>query len=190
MPIRKPAIGLTLIEVMVAIAILATLAGILLPAILHVRKRATIAATAQALRELDQAIATYRAADGQHRFPPPQSDLALSLRPPTAGSSAILALLEAQGLPLSSALRDDEGRLIDAWGQPIRYRLDRPSVSDPASLETWNWDADLGRERAWGRRWDGAAISSGALPFAYLYSLGPTGNAGRAADWIFIEDHP
>lgn len=184
---------MTLIEVLVAITVIAVMAGLLYPALMIVRKKSAITATRQMVTQLDQSLTSYRAADGEHRFPPVQSDVALALRPPTVGSSAVLALLERFGLPaLKPTELDAEGRLVDPWGEPIRYTLTRPTVSDPTSLESWNWDSDAGRVRAWGRRWDTAAnaINEGPLPFAYVYSLGPTARTDRGADWIFNKDQP
>jgi len=183
--------GFTLIELLVAIAIITVLMGLLLPALAFVRRQAALASAKQTIQQIALSLDTYRAGDAEHRYPPPQSDGFLALRAPTPGSSAVLALLEQHRLPTLRANQLDEAsRLIDPWGNPYRYALMRPVVSDPVSLHNWNYDQAQGRERAWGRRWDAGAgaIVAGALPFPYVYSLGLDGRSNVAASWIYNKD--
>ena len=183
--------GFTLIELLVVIAIIMTLVGLLLPVLAMVRRQAATTAAKQTLRQVVLSLDTYRTMDAEHRYPPPQSDEALALRPPVVGSSAILALLEKHGLPaMRSEQLDEQGRLVDSWGSPYHYVLVRPVVSDPASLNNWNYDTSNSRVRAWGRRWDTAtgAIAEGALPFPYVYSLGVKVDPTLGAYWIYNED--
>jgi type II secretory pathway pseudopilin PulG len=184
-------VAFTLIELMVVIAIVFALMGLLLPALSLVRRQAAVASARQTVRQVTMSLDSYRSGDAEHRYPPPQADCALALRAPSPGSSAVLALLERHGLPpLKAEQLDDRGRLLDPWGQPIRFVVVRPVVSDPASLANWNYDAANGHERSWGRRWDAAAgaIADGALPFPYVYSLGPSGRTDLGAGWIYAED--
>ena len=45
---------------------------------------------------------------------------------------------------------DGQGRLIDPWERPYLYQLTRPTTALPAdALQDWNWDAGLGRAKAW-----------------------------------------
>jgi len=183
--------GFTLMELLVVIAIIMVLIGLLVPVLSMVRRQAATTAAKQTLRQVVLSLDTYRTMDAEHRYPPQQSDKALALRPPTVGSSAILALLEKHGLPAMRAEQlDEQGRLVDSWGSPYHYVLIRPVVSDPASLNNWNYDTTNNRVRAWGRRWDTAtgAISEGALPFPYVYSLGMKADAATGAGWIYNED--
>jgi len=184
--------GFTLMEVMVTICIIGVLAALLLPIISVVRNRARLATAQQTLRLLTQCLESYRSADaGGHRYPPPQSDQCLSIRPPAASSSAVLELLQDARLE-APRITDSEslGQLLDPWGEPYRYVLTRPVVSDPTSLSRWNWDEAKGHERAWGKRWDATAgaITVGALPFPYVYSLGPKLQETVAEHWVFVED--
>jgi general secretion pathway protein G len=188
---RRYRFGVTLIELLVVIAIIAILAGLLLPVLAMVRQKSALTTARQMVQQVAQALESYRLADGEHRYPTPQSDRGLSRLPPAVGSSAVLALLAGYGLP---ELKVEEssvvGRLEDPWGSPFMYDLVRPVVSDPAALESWNWDPATGHERAWDRRWDESskAIVLGALPYPYVYSFGPTARTDVGADWIFVED--
>lgn len=181
----------TLIELLVAIAIMVLLIGLTLPALALVRRQAAVTSAKQTIQQLTMSLDTYRAGDAEHRYPPPQSDGLIALRPPAPGSSAILALLESHRLPtLRTNDLDDGGRLLDPWGGAYRYSLTRPVVSDPESLHNWNYDVVNHRERAWGRRWDttAGAIADGALPFPYVYSLGIDARSNIGAAWIYNED--
>ncbi len=181
-----------MIELLVTIGIILVLVALLMPALGLLRRRAAVASAQQAIQQLAQCLESYRNADGGgRRYPPPQSDQCIANQPPSVGSSAVLLLLESikADLPRTGP-GDAQGRLLDPWGRPYRYALARPAVSDPASLEDWNWDAANGRERAWGRRWDAGAgaIAEGALPFPYVWSLGPDGVAAIGAGWVYAKD--
>lgn len=185
------AAGFTLLELLTAISIVAVLAALLLPALNVIRRQAAMTSATSEVRQLALSIETYRTADDAKRYPVPQSDGALSNVAPVATSTALLPLLESHGGPVPRVRPlDGQGRLVDPWGRPYRYALVRPVVSDPASLARWNYDAALGHERAWGRRWDpmANAITLGALPFPYVYSCGPEGRTDVAAGWVVVED--
>lgn len=190
----RQSIGLTLVELLIVLGITGLLAGLLATALVQVRHGAQRRTTIQTLGLLQQAFATYRLEDEQRRFPP--------LDP---AASTILPQV-AQVLDDRRYLGGGAGRLLDAWGNPIRYALRRPDagvapppatgpltapeVRDGTRFPTWNWDPAQARERAWGRRWDAAAGAErdAALPFAYLWSWGRRGTATDASDWIHVAD--
>lgn len=185
-------LGFTLMEVLVTVTIIVVLGAMTFPVLSLVQNRSRLAAAQQIVRQLAQCLETYRSIDqGGHRYPTPQSDRCLANRAPASGSSAVLELLQGFRIqfPRTSAL-DAQGRLIDPWGQPYRYTLTRPVVTDPASLFRWNWDEANGREQAWGKRWDAVsgAVANGPLPFPYVYSLGPKRAENVAKEWVLEED--
>jgi hypothetical protein len=156
-----------------------------------VRLKSQIRGVRMVINELIQAVDSYRSEDDLHRYPPVNGDLSMSLRAIPGPGAGLLELLDRKGLWSTSAfLKDDDSRLLDAWGSPFCYSLTRPAPTAPANaLVDWNWDATLGHERAWGRRPNAAGvISDGPLTFAYIWSLGRSGNATDATDWLYTAD--
>lgn len=175
--------GVTLIEILVVIAIIMVLVGLLIPALAVVRHKANRSSAAQTVAELQTALDLYRRDDAQRRFPAPAADLSIG--------PVLLEDLDRRGLwSWGSRERDDQGRLLDPWGTTYRYSLTRPAPSRGADrLLTWNWDAAAGHESRWGERpLAGGGRSAGALPFAYIWSLGRPAQADDATEWIFPED--
>lgn len=175
--------GVTLIEILVVIAIIVVLIGLLLPALALARQKANRSATQQTVSELQTALDLYRRDDAQRRFPIPVGDLSIG--------PVLLEDLDRRGLwAWGNRERDDQGRLLDPWGYAYRYSLARPTPSlGSARMLTWNWDAAAGHEARWGERpLAGGGRSAGALPFAYIWSLGRSGRVDDATEWIFPED--
>ncbi len=189
--------GFTLIEVATVVAILLALAAVLLPALSVVRRRAQEQTALTVVRQLGQAMDTYRLEDAGRAYPTPNPDLSLSLDlldPPGAPVSGRgpLGLIERRGgYTASEQTRDGDGRLIDPWGQPYRYSLTRPTPAAPVpALQDWNWDPANARVRAWGRRPGDPLGGGGPLAFAYLWSLGRDRSADDATRWIYLREAP
>jgi general secretion pathway protein G len=177
--------GFTLIEVLVVVGIILLLAGVLIPAVGLVQTRARVTETKQTLRELQTAFDLYRNEDARHSFPVVAADLSIG--------TALQDLLEDRRMWQRSQRKiDADGRLLDPWGGYYRYALARPApATGSTELSAWNWDAVAGHERAWGARPDPAdplKRITGALPFAYLWSLGKGGRPEDAERWILCED--
>ncbi len=176
--------GFTLIEVLVVVGIITLLAGILIPAVGLVRTRARVTETKQTLRELQTAFDLYRNEDARRRFPAVAVDLSIG--------TALQEHLEDKRMWQRSQRKVDvDGRLLDPWGAFYRYALARPvPATGSTELSAWNWDAAAGRERGWGVRpdpTDPLKRIEGALPFAYLWSLGNGGKSEDAERWILCE---
>lgn len=193
--------GFTLLELLIAVAVVLALASLLAGALVLVRQGAARRQTLQTLGQLHQAMETYRQEDAQHRFPPVDPATGLLSRRPFAGQVKGVLEIFADRRYLAVDACNADGNLLDAWHRPIRYVLLRPDavgappLSAPAMIggtrfPDWNWDPARGRERAWGRRWDAASASEreAALPFPYLFSYGRDGTAGDATAWVYLTD--
>lgn len=181
----------TLIELLIVMAVMLILAGLLIPSVMLVQAKVRERGVRMTISELVQAIDAYRTEDAQHRYPPVNGDLSLSLRALPGPGAGTLELLDQRGLwSPSVALKDEESRLLDVWGRPFRYSLVRPVPAAPVgALNDWNWDPAANRVRAWGRRVDSAGvIADGPLAFAYIWSLGKPGIETNATDWIYQAD--
>lgn len=177
--------GFTLIEILLVVGIIALLAGMLIPAVGLVRNKARATETRQTLRELQTAFDLYRTEDRKRLFPTVASDLSI-------GTWLQDHLEERRMWQRSQRKIDAAGRLLDPWGGFYRYALAKPAPAIPSpELAAWNWDAAAGHERSWGVRPDPSdplKRVDGALPFAYLWSLGNGGVAEDAGRWILCED--
>ncbi len=194
----------TLIEMLTVVAIIAVLAGLLLPAIGIVRSRAKLADARQMVREVTMALEAYRADDRRRRYPV-EEDCAFCRDRESGGAHslpesaerrlrtgiatgttphALQALIDLNLITLrAGALRD--GFLVDPWGQTYAYALVRPAAAgDPTDTANqlavdWNWDADRKRVRAWDDRRDRPG------DFPYVWSYGPAGQGAAVRDWCY-----
>ena len=192
-PSTRRAAGMTLIEILVVVSIILVLAGIALPAIGLVRRRAADQRAALVVQQLVQAMDSYRLEDRNRSFPTPRPDLSLSRNPIVPGGPpGNLQQLEDRGYYAAvEQPRDAQGRAIDPWKNPYQYDVLRPAPTAPAlALLDWNWDVASSHERAWGRRVDPVTrvAGDGALPFAYVWSLGRGATATDATTWIYTKD--
>jgi prepilin-type N-terminal cleavage/methylation domain-containing protein len=177
--------GFTMIEVLIVVGIIAVLAGLLIPAVGLMRTKARVTETKQTLRELQTAFDLYRNEDRKRLYPTVAADLSIG--------TALMDHLEHQRMWARGFRKvDGQGRLLDPWQGWVRYSLVKPApATGSPALAAWNWDAALGRERAYGSRLDPAhpgVHSTGPLPYAYLWSLGRTGRTDDAGDWLLGED--
>lgn len=185
-PIRQ---GLTLIEVLVVISIIALLAAMAFPALSVVRNRARLASARSTISNLTIALDTYAQEEDRHRYPlhdelfvaPAPAPYEISRSPLAAyGEGLIGLLLDRNLLPLGAVTISADGKLLDPWQNPFRYQLKRPvPAANATRLADWNWDAALARES----RWD--AARNQASPYPYVYTLGPEAKTDDAAGWIY-----
>lgn len=174
--------GLTLIEILVVITLIAVLIGILMPAISMVRNQAKVTYARQTLQELQTAFDVYRAEHPRKRYPEERADKGIH-------EDLLDDLDERRLWSRGDRLIKDE-LLVDPWMQPYRYSLSRPNPSQNADeLHDWNWDPEEGRVARWGaRRGAGGGTVDGALAFPYLWSIGRRGKDNDASTWIYPED--
>lgn len=139
----------SLVELLVVVACLAVLGGLSYGGYGVVRRRAAVGATAEGLQALAVAIAAYPGRnwpvledhDGnpatpavarRHRLWDANGDGLLDGRPDAdPGTPAFPAALVASGYPgalglvrvaLPAVMKGADGRPLDAWGRPVRYR--------------------------------------------------------------------
>lgn len=186
---RRPAPGLTIVELLVVISVIGVLAGLLVPAIGIVRKNSQVAAAKGTVDRLTMAMEAYQQLDDRHRYPlhevlfvtpaPAPAVVGLDAVGASCPSGVLGLLLDDQ---LYAFDRSTMGRnVVDPWNAPVLYQLKRPTPAANASrLEAdWNWDQAKGRERAWD------AARDQPSPYPYVYSVGPSGSAGDAGTWIY-----
>ena len=181
--------GFTLIELLVVITILMVLAGLILGGVTVMRRRASIYESEQVVRQLRQALESYRTEDGRHRYPLheqlyPAPTLPVphvfATIPQDAAVAGILTLLIDRNLGVRDSQGLTNGIMLDPWGSPYRYQLTRPAPANNASrLLDWNWDTAAARPLAWN------AVANSAGPYPYIWSTGRHGRLDDAKDWIY-----
>lgn len=179
---RPPAAtGMSLIELLVAMTIIAVLVAVLLPAIGIIRERVRSAQAGERVAEIHMALQHYAAEERRHRYPPQSgpADLALRLDPDDAVPGN-LNLLRNSGYEIDlSGLQRSGGPpypLCDPWQRPYQYQLDDDLLAPggaqrpqpPTACPAWN--------------------AAGARPWGYVWSLGPKGHADGSG-WIYVKDH-
>lgn len=201
----------TLVELLVAMTVIAVLAGLLFGGLMMIRQSARLRGALHVLGQLQVGMDSYRAEDSRKRFPPVNgTDSSLSTRPLPGYARGILEIFQERGfIDRSVATYDDQGRILDPWMRPYCYVLQRPECgtaapppavglltapaqTDGSSFPDWNWDRTQTppRERGWGAHWNPASNSevTGALLFPYLFSLGKPGATTDGSSWIYLPD--
>lgn len=182
----------TLIELLITMAVIAVLASLLVAGALAVRRSAKTTEAATTLALLHGAFDAYRQDDAWRRYPSVDPlDASISRTPIAPATVGVLDLLATMRLFTAHQGRlDDQGRLLDPWLRPWRYTLTRPAAAPASLVPNWNWDAEAGHERCWGRRRDpiSGTTSMGALAFPYIHSLGQDGDADHPDRWIHLTD--
>ena len=181
--------GFTLIEILIVITVIAVLFALLMPAIGIVRLRAMRTEARQIVSQLAISLETYNNEDRRHRYPYqdqlyPTPTLTVPLPFSTKAQAGVtvglLKLLQPVGVNTGPRPLDEQGRMLDPWGEPYRYQLTRPTPAQPANaLKDWNWDATKNQAKRWNDRNDTPA------PFPYVWSLGPGGSTTDATEWIY-----
>lgn len=171
--------GLSMIEILTVVSIIAVLAAILLPALNVVRNRSKVASTRAMVSAISLALEQYRLEDMRRKLPPADG-ATLQYETDESKPPTTLNLIETAGYQTAVAhllppngTRREHG---DAWQRALRYQLDATTTGGavkPAPLDDWN--------------------ASGVQPFAYVWSLGrPRGSeaddaqvAQAAGNWIY-----
>lgn len=158
----------TLVELVVAVAIVVILVSLLLPAITMVRNSVRRAKTVGLIDGLTAALEIYALEDGRRRFPAVEADQSLRTNTNAGGAPRTLDLLRDRGsLWRNDDLDADGVRLVDAWRRPVHYVVDDVinKVIDRPAVHKTDWNPKA-RE-----------------PFGYVWSLGrPSGNDAADAD--------
>lgn len=183
-----PLRGVTLVEMLIAVAVLAALIGLLLPVVGMLRESARRSQALRTVTALHMAARLYADEDAQRRFPAGDADRLLHRASPGTAPRTLDALLRVASDAGLRPFVDDPATagaklLLDPWARPYRYAVDDDmdgAVERPGARTTWN-HRDL-------------------EPFAYVWSLGrpragaagvraddPDGNAAGDARWIVVE---
>lgn len=120
-PLSPSQSGFTLIEVAIAVMILGLLLGGAVMTLSVQMDQKSYADTQRIMEQAQDAILGFAAANG--RLPCPGTNTSLGKEAPTNGGdcSNDNGFVPANTLSLSP--QDSDGRLLDAWGQPIRYAV-------------------------------------------------------------------
>jgi prepilin-type N-terminal cleavage/methylation domain-containing protein len=192
--------GFTLTEMAMVLFIIALLMGSLMLPLSAQDDARKSQETAKTLSEVQNALLGFAAATG--RLPCPANTLSKGKEDPDGGGVCVMfnvadvvpvGFVPAATLGLSPA--DDRGRLIDGWGNPIRYGVTTANASaftranGMANTGITNLAPDL-RVCAAAPTADALALAQCANPetsnvhtnnaIAVIYSLGPNGAVGGA----------
>lgn len=119
---RSPQGGFTLIELSIALVIVALLSTGLMVSLLAQRERIAASETQRQLAEAREALLGFAAAHG--RLPCPAAPAATGIEQP-AGGGACANPWDGflPGITLGLHPTDENGYVIDGWGNPIRYAV-------------------------------------------------------------------
>lgn len=187
--------GFTLLEVLVAVTIIALLASILLPVIAMVTYQSEVSIAANTIRALDASLRSYQTKTGFNIYPDnaDKSDTTKNLtgffrydkEDPKSGLINILGRTETFS-PATETF-DDDGLLLDPWGEPYYFvrgdftnkkrvkatyddtkpqDSNKPKDADLPPLDSdWNIDDDGG--------------------YFYIYSHG---DSNSEDDWVYVKN--
>ena len=180
-PAHRHHAGFTIIELLVAISIIALLMALLLPVIGMVREQVRHQDARSRVAALHQALQAYAAEERRHRFPPQAVDLALRWSP--SGAGGVLNQLTDLGLKLDLTALDRRGNppytLIDPWRQPYRYQADNDLLAASGAVRPLGCDGVTEPLPSWN--------AAGVRPWGYVWSSGKDGTAdGRG--WVYQVD--
>ena len=120
----RRALGFTLIEVMVVVAIIIILIGAVIAIGAQIRTSSMISTTRGALQNLEQASAQYKLETGIDFAPTSASDIYVKLMAVPSCQKIVLKL--------NQQLIDDSNKLIlDSWGNAIQYKAMGASGAPP-----------------------------------------------------------
>lgn len=185
----------TLIELMVAMAIIAMLAGLILGSVGVIRENSRRVEARQVVDQLVLAIQTYQGSDTRKHHYPLQPQLyptpapalvphPIALEAQAGAAAGVLGLLVDLDLMVRSSKALRNGVMIDPWDRPYNYQLTRPAPTGQADrLHDWNWDAANSRPKARNR-----TSGDTDAPYPYVWSYGKSGLADDAGDWIYRAD--
>lgn len=174
--------GMTLIEILVSISIIAVLAAMLVPAIGLVRSRVRVAQAGERLAEIHMALQHYAAEERRHRYPPQSSATDLSLRlDPGDAAPGNLNLLRQGGYEIDTSGLASEGSapfaLLDPWKRPYQYRPDNDLLATSGPQRPMPLNVCPG--------WN----TAGTRPWGYVWSTAKDGTADGTG-WLYVKDAP
>lgn len=177
---RRHPQGMTLIEILISISIIAVLAAMLIPALSIVRERVRSTQAHERIAELHMALQHYAAEERRHRFPPQTSASDLSLRlDPGDAVPGNLNLLRQGGYEIDTSGLDTTGAppfaLRDPWKRFYQYQPDNDLLATTGAQRPLPLSACPG--------WN----TAGTRPWGYVWSTGRAGTADGAG-WIYVKD--
>lgn len=129
--------GFTLIELMIVVIIMASLAAMVLPHLMNTPDEANNYIARSEITSITTALQRYRLSTGRY---------------PTAADGGLKALVSppSSGVKWKGPYLEDEA--IDPWGRPYKYKC--PGSHKPASFDLWSLGADEANEADNINNWD------------------------------------
>jgi prepilin-type N-terminal cleavage/methylation domain-containing protein len=183
--------GLTLIELLLVVSIVAILIAIVMPAVGIVKAHARTITARDTVAELWNAIQDYADENPRHLYPTPASTRYLTYS--SSDPWTVLAQLSVDGYQVPGQLLDHAqdsptfGCLLDPWHRPYFYSVDGPVLTTSGVVDTSRMNGVADRP---------ASIPSwnpqGIEPYAYVWSVGPPvgtlsddSDPAHASAWIY-----